>query len=286
MVKMQRRRFFEKKAQQLIVSYLFTEDEWDFRKLTMIRKKYLNNAFRSEIFLSSFKSLQDNIVGESAERLKTLFVGLQLHRRSLMKLKSSSWFLVIQGITELAEMGMKPYAYEISNYIDHKNPILSANAQIATIQLEFRRPFDFLENLKAPLSDWQQMELAHVSEQINKSTLPDFKKWLNNDEDSIVIFCIRMISLHQQLDAAQELIAMLKGRACSQDVLLALIFAVGQLELQETSRFLREIYVYEPRAVKEEILKTLKILEGEDSALFFESIINDKEIFHVQLNVL
>jgi hypothetical protein len=262
----------EKRAQQIVIPYLFNEEEWDYKQFTKIRKEYLSNRFRREVFLDTLTKLQTNIVGKSAERLKSLYIGLRLHRRSLKKLNSSSWNVAAKGIVELAEMDMKEYLEEIRSFINHKNPILRSEAQIALIQLEYATPFSFLNDLREPILDWQQSKLAHVSEQLDISSIPEFSQWLDNKEDSIVIFCIRMISLHNQFNASEKLITMLKDDRTSERVRGAIIFAIRQLELYDTTVYLMDIFPNESLVNKQEIIKTLSILNNEASDVLLNKI--------------
>ncbi|MGK7392693.1 MAG: HEAT repeat domain-containing protein [Candidatus Cyclobacteriaceae bacterium M2_1C_046] len=277
-----RKSYYEKKAIAHIISFLFNEEEWNIKRLKQVRRKYLGTKFQREVFLSCLTKFQIRIVGKDAERLRKFYIGLKLHRRSLKKLNSTSWTVTAKGLIELAEMDMKEYTPLIRRYINHRNPVIRAEAQVALIQLQSANPFEFLNHLEEPLLDWQQVQLAHVSEQLKATALPDFKQWLDHKEVTVVIFCLRMISLHNQRNASRDLVNMLYRNSSSPKVYGAVIFAIGQLDLHEASDYLQSAFPYENPYIRQEITNTLGILNNMEPEEVYKSIYKKEKLFMEQ----
>lgn len=274
-----RREVLKKEAIEHVLPYLFNEEEWGLNKFAQFKRKHLKNKFERKVFLNCLTKFQMNLKGKSAGRIQSLYAGLRLHEKSLKKLTSSSWNTKVKGIIELAEMDMKEYIPLVKQFINHRNPVLRSEAQIALIQLEKEQPFEFLNELKEPLHAWQQVELAHVSEEIDKSTLPDFSQWLKHKEDSIVIFSLRMIALHNQISASDRLVKMLHENNASPHVTGAVIFALGQLDIQETGPYLQWLYPHANIYIQHEILNTLSIFRGIEPELIFKDLMEKESQF-------
>lgn len=278
-IKYAQKRWMEKKAQEFITPYLFNlfSEEWSKIRIKNFRRKYLSNKFQRDIFLESMVKLHKNIAGETSESLRSLYVELDLSEHSRRKLNSASWQKIAKGICELAEMGTKQDKEFIRSFINHQNPILRSEAQVALLKLESEAPFSFLDELEEPLSEWQQMQLARAAQKAKLSTLPDFERWLHKKEESIVIFCIRMIAQYGQHKASQKILGLLKHPYPPARVRKEIIIAIRQLVLYEAADKLRRLYVYETTEIQLEILKALAVIAG-NNAVSNEDVLpgNDK----------
>lgn len=81
---------------------------------------------------------------------------------------------------------------EIERCLNSSNEILRMEAKLAWIRLDIDDPLSFLDKLEHDFTPWEQL---HVFEMIkrNKVTLPDFSRWLNSPNETVVLFCRRMI---------------------------------------------------------------------------------------------
>lgn len=80
---------------------------------------------------------------------------------------------------------------EMERCLNSSNEILRMEAELAWIRLDIDDPFSFLDKLGQDFTPWEQL---HVFEMIkrNKVTLPDFSRWLNSPNETVVLFCRRM----------------------------------------------------------------------------------------------
>ncbi|MCC9167524.1 HEAT repeat domain-containing protein [Pontibacter harenae] len=272
--KYRRSRWMGKKSQQLITAYMF-DDEWPRERTIRFRVKKLNNGFNRQVFLESLISLSQNLIGESAERLSVLYEELGLHQHSKYKLYSNSWDVIAKGICELAEMGMQQDLDLIRSFINHSHPILRSEAQVALIRLEKDAPFAFLNQLSEPLLGWQQMQLARAAHKAHLENLPAFEQWLSNEEETIVVFCLRMIVQYAQHNAVPKLLELLDHP--SAELRREVLVAIRQLEAFEATEKLLEIYSHETPENKMEILKTLPAITLEDNFAFYERVLLESD---------
>lgn len=268
-----RKRWMIKKSQQYITSYMFNE-EIGQASADKFRQKHLINHTRRQIFTHALLELHKNIVGEFSDRLRQLYLHTGLHVHSKQKLYAGSWNVIADGINELAEMDMQQDTNLIRGFINHHNPILRSAAQVAYLRLQRNTPFSFLDELQEPLTEWQQMQLASAAHKAHIN-MPSFKRWLSKSELSIVIFSVRMIVLHNQHNAASELIELL--RHPNKTVRAEVTKAIRQLEIYEAKDMLLELYDQEKIDLKLEIIKALASIGDEDLLPFYKKVMESPE---------
>ncbi|WP_242917610.1 HEAT repeat domain-containing protein [Pontibacter liquoris] len=279
-VRQRKSRWMDKKAQQFITSYLFNAEEVSPAQLESFRRKYILNSFYCPIFLENLISLQKNLIGESADRLRTLYKDLGLHPYSKQKLYARSWSVIAKGICELAEMGMTQDAELIRAFINHPNPVLRSQALVALVYLQHKAPFSFLDELEEPLTEWQQLQLARAAQKAHAVHPPSFKQWLQKDQESVVLFSIRMIVQYNQHEALGALLTLLNHP--SPMVRKEAVIALRNLESFEASEKLLQLYENETVDVRLEILKTLPLIGGDEHLAFYQQQLQDTDM-RVQL---
>jgi hypothetical protein len=196
-----RRRNYRKEIldryQLQLADYLFSEEDQVFEV------QGINNPINRQIFIDELRKLHSNLHGETAEKLKNLYFNLGLHKDSLKKIRSSRWDVKSKGFRELSQMDVKDANDEIVKYINAKNPILRVEAQVAMVKLSENNPLNFLTDLSYPLSYWEQINIYDtlIYHQIN---IDSFESWLDNKNDSIVLFALRMIGLFKHIHSASR----------------------------------------------------------------------------------
>lgn len=278
-IRVSQKRVLEKEAQEFITSYLFSEEaEQDMPLLENFRKKYLRTPFQRQIVLHNLILLHKNIIGETAARLRGLYQELGLYAYSKQKLYASAWEEIATGIGELAEMRMHQDRKLIEAFINHPNTTLRSEAQVALLKLQRDIPFSFLDKLEEPITEWQQLQLARAAQKADQASMPDFSKWLNKREETIVIFCIRMIAQYNQLDGVPALLELLSHPSAG--LRKEVIIALRQMEAFEASERLLQGFWRETPENRLEVLKTLRAIAGEQALPLYEELLAapDKEL--------
>lgn len=254
----------EQEVQLFITFFLFNEESYNKNYIKNFRRKHLSSKFHRDIVLASLIDLHKNLMGESSEKLRFLYVALGLKKYSQQQLNSTSWHKIAKGISEFAEMGSREDSKLIRPFINHQDSMLRAEAQVALLKLESDTPFSFLDELEEPLLEWQQMQLARAAQKADFIMLPEFNRWLHKKEESIVGFCIRMIAQYRQYNASQQLVDLLAPPYPSARVRREIIIAIRHMELYDTEDKLRQLYIYETVENQLEILKTLPVIAESD----------------------
>lgn len=274
-----RRKKAEQEIQSFLTAYIF-EDLTDDESIDAFAKQYITSAGKRQIVLENIVSLHKNLIGESSDKLRGLYQQLGLQKYCKQKLFSGSWHVVAKGISELADMGIHKKSELIRTFINHPNPTLRSEAQVALLKLKSDAPFSFLDDLKEPLLDWQQLQLARAAYKSQFLSIPHFEKWLHSNEESIVVFCLRMIAFYGQHSASKAIVKLLLHP--SDRVREEAVSTLRQLEHFDAVPALISMFTNESTDIQLEILKALPAIGDHHSLPFFEKVL-DMENRRLQL---
>lgn len=265
-----RRRKNEKYIQNFLTSYIF-EDQTDEEALISFERQYVRKRGQRQIVIQNIVSLHKNLIGEAADKLRHLYLQLGLQQYCKQKLYSGYWHEIAKGISELSDMGINKYSDLIRTFINHPHPTLRSEAQVALLKLKSDAPFSFLDDLKEPMLDWQQLQLARAAYKSQFLSIPNFERWLGNKEETIVIFCLRMISIYGQHSASEAILGLLLHPAAK--VREEAIITLRQLEAYDAVPLLTSMFASESTAIQLEILKALPAIGDQQSIPFFEQVL-------------
>ncbi|WP_439883338.1 HEAT repeat domain-containing protein [Pontibacter sp. MBLB2868] len=265
-----RRKKMEGEIQDYLSSYTF-EDIHSEEDLILFRKKYVLKPKPRRFVMENLLALHKSLIGESAEALQNLYKALGLHSYSKQKLYSNTWSEIAKGIGELAEMDMHEYSELIRSFVNHPHPVLRSVAQVALLKLKKDGLFTLLDVMQEPLLDWQQVQLARATQQAHMLAIPDFKKWLGNHEETIVIFCLRMIAYYGQHNALDQILSLLQNP--SSIIREEAVVTLRHLEAFDAVPVLIGMYPHETIEIQLEILKTLPVIGGHETIPFYRDLL-------------
>ncbi|WP_304063738.1 HEAT repeat domain-containing protein [Pedobacter glucosidilyticus] len=226
-----------------------------FKKLPLKRKRVRN------ILIEEIRIYHSNFTGFTADVLKELFIKLELHKYTLEKLKSNYWEIQIEGIREIAQFWLYEYDQLVFALTDHEHEIVRMEAQTAHVRLNRDNPFKFLDNMRGRILPWHQLILFEIITKAKYVKIPSFVQWLGSPNDSVVIFCLKLIGYYQQLDALAEIVKLLKHP--QEEIRKMSVWVIGKMEAEFVEEELLKIYPKETQKVKIEILSALgKISSG------------------------
>ena len=136
------------KFQELFSEFLFSSEHEDL--LSIHIKKfipYTKNKFDKSILLKTIFKIHKDMTGDIAEKLKLLYIELELVEDSIKKIKCSKWHIQIIGMRELSEMRIKTVADDIALLSLDKNVILRREAQLALVKINGFQALNFLHTL-------------------------------------------------------------------------------------------------------------------------------------------
>ncbi|WAC39522.1 HEAT repeat domain-containing protein [Pedobacter sp. SL55] len=226
-----------------------------------LSKMPLHSRLVNSILVEKILTYHKNFTGKTAEVLSSLYLKLNLDKKTKRKIKNRNWETKIEGIREANEMDLVEMADLIVEYTDDENALLRMEAQAAYIKLSQSDPFHFLDRAQERILDWHQVVLFEIITKHKKLTIPSFSKWLHSSNDTVVMLCLKLVDHFMQFDAAKEVVTLLKHQ--NPKIVRKAVEIIGKLELEDAERFMFEIYFNHDDEIKLEILNALgKIASG------------------------
>lgn len=239
----------------------------NLKKLPM--RKYIVR----QMIINELLFLHRNFSGKINTLISTIYTSLELEKHSKRKLKSWRWFIKAEGIAELGEMGIQDSAGEFLKYVNSKNITLRMQAQSGYLQSGQADPFVFLDYTNQNLLTFHQINLMDILNRNKDIHLPVFSKWFTSSNDSVVIFCIRLMVRFHQVDSVKDLLKLISHP--NEEVRKEMITAIGDLSLVDLERHLIIHFRNETEGSRLEIIKTTgKICSGEQLEFLTELVFN------------
>jgi hypothetical protein len=261
------RQYLLEQYQSLIIDYLFGNAGSDaFRSIA-------SDNYRRQVLIDQMIDVSVNLKGDSEEKLTRLYKELELDRDSIRRARSRKWHLRIKGFRELAFMGIRDANDEMYKSLNARNEILRMEAQIALVRLSDKEHFEFLSRLERPFSLWEQMTLHDLILQHN-IPVPEFRKWLNSSNPTVVMFALRMIREFKQRDAEPDVKIALLHR--DHRVSQLAVEVSGDLDLRGTLDTMKRMYKFQDYNGCLEIVKSMGKMP-EQAMMGFLKLVLDKE---------
>jgi hypothetical protein len=261
------RQYLMERYQSLIVDYLYgsaTPDQ--FRSIA-------SGSYSRQVLIDQMIDVSVNLKGEESKKLFGLYKHLGLDRDSLARARNFRWHKKIKGFRELAFMNIKDANDVIYRALNSSNEILRMEAQVALVRLSDEDHFEFLTHLKRPFSLWEQITLHDIIIQHN-IPVPPFKKWLTSDNDTVVLFSLRMIREFKQTDAEEDIQVALHHN--SEEVRRLAVQVAGDMKFVSTLEIMKKMYKNQDYKICLEIVKSMGKMP-DPSMLGFLKLVLDKE---------
>lgn len=188
--------------------YQLIANEYDiesakFRAITsQLASMIGQSTLKRQVLTDQMIELKKSVSGAAARCLSELYTALNLNADSLRKIRSWSWYDKASGIREVSEMDHKPAIQLLEKYLDAPNTTLREEALIALVKLNTGSDFSFLDRYQGTISDWLVINLHKHLASRDQRTTPSFERWLNNPNESVVMFALQMMKKFKQYNQA------------------------------------------------------------------------------------
>ncbi len=204
------------KQQTLLIdflnSYLFDEDFNKELEIKDFKENHLMTSLEIKVTIKEILHFHENLKGESARDLETLFIKLGLVEFTLLDLEDGRWFTTARAINALSELRIEVPNHRIEAYLNESRNEVRQQSQLYFLKLAKEQPLKFLDKTVRPLTTWQQIYIENALKNFYKGPAPDFSQWLYHDLTSVVEFSIRMIARYNQFENIPKLIPFLKSK--------------------------------------------------------------------------
>ncbi len=146
-----------------------------------------------------------NIGGESAQKLESIYRQVNLKDQRIDLIKKGDWAIRSKAITDLGTMHMRESLFEVLQYTDDSNEYVRNEAQYAAVKLGGIRAMAFLDTIKEPLSEWQQIRLLDECLKFEYHLIKKVDDWMRSSNDTVVLFALKVMVNVNQYQSSETL---------------------------------------------------------------------------------
>ncbi|PQJ78023.1 hypothetical protein [Polaribacter porphyrae] len=278
-------------VEENLIKFLYSEKESILltdtqKKIIKKFKKGVSSRRKRKIISDTFFNLSQEISGSMIVTMHKLYEEIGLLRYTIKKLRSKKWNIIAIGIRDARRFEIDKVKNLISNFINHPREEVRREAHLYFLELFGYEGMEFLDDLKVPLSEWDQIQLLGEIEKIENHLILDVSKWLVSDNDYVIIFILNIVKMFNRMETKEILLTLLHHK--SKDVRLKAIETVTHFEVLEAKYILKSKFTN--MSLKEKIASFLlleKVASDEDN-IFIINYTNHEnfEIKHKALSIL
>ncbi|HEA31381.1 MAG TPA: HEAT repeat domain-containing protein [Leeuwenhoekiella sp.] len=255
-------------------NFLFDEEFDKSKNSVNFKNKHLKTPYDSKIAITQILLFNENLKGESSSLIKELFFGLGLYTFLLKDLKGNAWHKKARALFVFNKLSVEVPEPLVVSQLNSKREEARHQAILYFINSSENDPLSFLDKIDTPLTLWQQIGMENAMKAYS-GEIPNFSKWLNHKQQSVVIFCIKMIVDHNQFEnilSVQKLVNHPNARVRRQAIV-----SLRKMEIGEVLPVLIKNFPNEGPKIKQEILKNISKLGSEEELKMIAPHIHTKD---------
>lgn len=256
-----------KKSLELWISHvILSEDETEEILIPEKFVKMFRNVNARQYAIEHLIINKKAFSGAVAANIRHLYEKLGFKADSLRKLRSKVWFIRAKGIQELSIMDQNDQLIKVYRLTNSRNELVRNEAQNAIIQWAGFNGLRFLNVVSYEISDWQQIQLLVLLKNFTQQYMPRLPDWLSSDNDTVVVFALRLAETYQQFGVKDKVEDCLLHESIA--VRTQAVHALAKIGDAESAGKLIAQYYNEPPANQMNILDKLPSLAEEEHLLF------------------
>jgi hypothetical protein len=147
---------------------------------------------------------KSSFLGSVSDNIIKLYYQLGLNVDSILKLDDPRPHLQCQGIHELCVMDQKDLLSKVYRHTNSKDNDVRIEAQTAIIQWHGFKGLRFLDVVSNPVTEFQQLKLLDLLQQIPFTEMPKLSTWLQSKNDTVVNFALKLAQHYKQSHVQKE----------------------------------------------------------------------------------
>jgi len=205
---------FKNQYEALLIEYLYSGEENgninEAQESIIFRlKECAQNNSKRKIIISMLYNLMNEVSGEMSGSIKKLYYRSGLINFALQRLKNKNWYVIAKGIGELRRFEIEETYRDVVKFIDHPRSEVRKETQLYLVTLFRFEGLSFLDDLEAPISEWEQVQLLETLQKFDDQQICDIKPWLNSVNDTVVLFALKLAQIYNQFEVKDTLIELL-----------------------------------------------------------------------------
>ncbi|MFV8323375.1 HEAT repeat domain-containing protein [Flavobacterium sp. LB3P21] len=279
---------YQKKYESDLIEYLYSgneEDEISVEQQTIVDylKKSSKDSLKRKLIISTLLKLRNEISGEMALAIQNLYYQTGLINYASSKLKDKKWNVVAKAIKELTQFGIKEVHDDVILLINHQKKEVRKEIQMYLVKLFHFDGLDFLNVLKTPLSEWDQIQLLEILQNFEDQKIPDITDWLESENNTVVLFALKLAKIYNQFGAKEEIISLLHH--ADQTIRIDAIDVLSNMGDFEAVTVLKNDF--EQRSIEEQIafFKMMENMHDANDFTFISKYINH-ENFEIKVSAM
>ncbi len=207
-----KKRLWQENVADIISGAIFFENDGvEELKLKTEDENLLRNKTFKQYFIDELIRAKKNLSGAPIANIINLYETLKLDKDSLQKIHNKKWHIKAKGIQELAIMEQVKYVKEIFRLTNDPHELVRNEAQCALVSFYGFKGLRFLNVIKYPISQWQQIQLLNYVHDLQSADPLHLKKWLGSKNNSVVTFALYLASLYDCTEVYKEVIHCLQN---------------------------------------------------------------------------
>jgi len=236
-----------------------------------------------QMMIDEMLKMKKNLSGSGVEDLYKLYDKLGLHEDSYKKLTSKKYQLMVMGIRELSEMNFKTYYRSIYRCTNHAQEDVRIESQVAIVRLFGVKGLKFLSRVTYTISEWQQMTLLHLLNNMKNGKPQGIDQWLDSKNDSVVVFSLRLAEKYNCFELLEKIQHFLHHP--NDTVKIQSVSCMRNIYDESSELLLTAYYRIVTKPVKMTILDVLQSIATEKSIPFLYQQLADDDT-EIRLNIL
>ena len=221
-----------------------------------------------ELFISVLIESDQKFVGYTKQVLNEMFYEFHLDNLAWEKLNSKNVYDKVRGIQVFTAIQVKEALPKIKMFLNNPDPRIYTKAQYALVRFNGFEGLHFLDKLESPLSEWQQMRLLSVINEVPESASESICRWLQHSNPSVIQFAltiVRKFRLHPLHDKVFLLLVHPESVVRRDG-----IRTLQSIETPETLNLLMAKYPHQEESVQLAILQVIKKLRNRKTIDFLK----------------
>jgi len=205
---------FRNEYEALLIEYLYSGVEEGVisetqKNIIEVLKTHVSTRSKRKVIISVLYKLMNEVSGEVTDALKILYKNTGLMHYALKRMNSKRWHVKAKGIGELTKFKIESVQNEMKKHLTHATREVRKEAHFYFVNLFHFEGLTFLNTIKTPLSEWDQIQILEILQRFNDQEICDIKPWLQSENDTVILFALKLAKVYNQYEVKDILMDLL-----------------------------------------------------------------------------